>query len=179
MKYGIDLGHNCAYDGGASGVDKSENQLIREVGEKVISKLISLGHQVIECKPKSANSLGHSLRQRTHKANTSNVDVFVSIHFNAFNGNAHGTEVLYLSGAGKKIAEPVLNEIVKLGFFNRGLKYRDNLHVLKATRMPAILVECCFCDNWEDIKRFNATQMANAIVKGLTGRSLDSSCSCP
>lgn len=180
MKYAIDLGHNVRFDGGARGVKKSENQLIIEVGSKVIAKLKALNHTVVECLPKSASSLRSSLNQRTQTANNHNCDVFVSIHFNAFNGDAHGTEVLYLSAAGKKIAAPVVEEIAKLGFFNRGLKYRDNLHVLRATSMPAILVECCFCDNWKDIHRFDADKMANAIVKGLTGRIPGSSLSpCP
>lgn len=175
IKFGIDLGHNVRFDGGAAGVSKSENQLIMEVGNKVVSKLRALGHSVIECKPSSANSSGHALRQRTYTANVAGCDQFVSIHFNAFNGDAHGVEVLYVSTAGKNIASPVLAEIAKLGFFNRGLKYRNDLHVLKATRMPAILIECCFCDNWKDIKRYNAEKMADAIVKGLTGQNPNTS----
>ena len=168
-KFGIDLGHNCAYDGGANGVRFSENQLIMQVGTKVISKLRQLGHQVVECKPSTAKSPGHALRQRSYTANVARCDKFVSIHFNAFNGDAHGTEVLYLSTAGKNMAAPVLEEMAALGFRNRGLKYRNNLHVLKATNMPAILVECCFCDNWKDMNRFDAEKMADAIVKGLVG----------
>ncbi|BAY85994.1 peptidoglycan-binding domain 1 [Calothrix parasitica NIES-267] len=175
IKFGIDLGHNVRFDGGAAGVDKSENQLIMEVGNKVICKLQSLGHQVVECKPESATSSGHALRQRTYTANVAGVDRFVSIHFNAFNGQAHGAEVLYISQAGRKLAQPVQDEIVKLGFTNRGVKYRNNLHVLRATNAPAILIECCFCDNWKDMKRYDAEKMANAIVKGLTGSFPNSS----
>lgn len=179
-KFGIDFGHNCAYDGGALGVKKNENELILEVGWRLIRKLRSLGHQVIKCNPDRANSLGHSLRQRTYTANTHNCDQFISLHFNAFNGNAHGVEVLYVSEAGKRIAAPVLKEIAKLGFYNRGLKYRNNLHVLRRTKMPAILIECCFCDSWKDIERFDAQKMADAITKGLTGQILNSSPSpCP
>jgi N-acetylmuramoyl-L-alanine amidase len=36
--------------------------------------------------------------------------------------------------------------------------------------MPAILVECCFIDSSKDMNLFNAEAMANAIVKGLTGK---------
>ncbi|MEM9922512.1 MAG: N-acetylmuramoyl-L-alanine amidase [Cyanobacteria bacterium P01_D01_bin.50] len=184
IKFGIDLGHNVRFDGGATGVNQSENQLIMEVGNKIISKLRALGHKVVECKPSFANSTGHSLRQRTRTANKNNVDRFVSIHFNAFNGQAHGTEVLYISEAGRKLAQPVQNEIVKLGFTNRGVKHRNYLHVLKATRAPAILIECCFCDSWRDMNKYNAEKMANAIVKGLVGttvnstNSLDPNCKC-
>ena len=174
-KFAIDPGHNCAYDGGAAGVSKSENQLIMEVSKKVIKKLKALGHTVVDCRPRNARSFGDSLRRRSKKANQHNCDVFVSIHFNAFNGNAHGCEVLYISQAGKRIAAPVQKEISKLGFHDRGLKYRDDLHVLRATTMPAILVEGCFCDSWKDMKRFNAEKMATAIVKGLTGKTFTKS----
>lgn len=173
--FGIDLGHNCSFDGGATGIDKSENQLIMEVGTKVIAKLKALGHKVVDCRPRSAKSSGHALWQRSYVANVNRVEKFVSIHFNAYNRRAYGTEVLYVSEAGKKIAAPVLAEIVKLGFFNRGLKYRDNLHVLKATNMPAIVIECCFCDSQGDMDLYDAEKMANAIVKGLTGQSPSSS----
>ena len=167
IKFAIDPGHNVNYDGGARGVSKSENELIMEVSSKVISKLKALGHKVVNCLPSTAYSMGHSLRQRTLLANKRNCDLFVSIHFNAFNRQAKGTEVLYISEAGKKAAAPVLAEIAKLGFVNRGLKYRNDLHVLKATKMPAILVECCFCDSWTDMNRYNPDKMADAIVKGL------------
>lgn len=183
-KFAVDLGHNVRFDGGAKGVNKSENQLIMEVGSKVIKKLRNLGHEVVECLPKSANSLRDSLHRRTRQANNHNCDVFVSIHFNAYGQDANGTEVLYISPAGKRIGEPVLAEIAKLGFRNRGMKYRTNLHVLRATRMPAILVECCFSDSWTDMNRFNSEKMADAIVKGLTGKvpnsppSPPSTCKC-
>jgi len=170
MKIGIDLGHNCAHDGGAIGF-KKENDLIKEVGLKVISKLRTNGHTIIDCSPKgSVTSLSDSLYQRTSAANRHNCDIFVSIHFNAFHDpSAHGTEVLYVSPAGKKLATPVLTELVNLGFRNRGLKYRDNLHVLNATQMPAILVEGCFVTSRRDMGLYNAEKMANAIVKGLIG----------
>jgi N-acetylmuramoyl-L-alanine amidase len=36
--------------------------------------------------------------------------------------------------------------------------------------MPGILIECCFIDSAKDMKLFNSESMANAIVKGLTGK---------
>jgi len=179
MKIGIDLGHNCAYDGGAVGI-RRENDLIKEVGVKVINKLVISGHVVIDCSPKGrVNSLWDSLSQRTNTANRNNVDIFVSIHFNAFHDpTAHGTEVLYFSEAGKKLATPVLTELVNLGFRNRGLKYRDNLHVLKATQMPAILIEGCFITSQRDMNLYNAEKMADAIVKGLVGHIPNSPSTC-
>ncbi|MBD2364307.1 N-acetylmuramoyl-L-alanine amidase [Anabaena minutissima FACHB-250] len=169
MKYGIDIGHNSPPDTGARGI-KFEDNLNVDVGNRVISKLQALGHEVISCKPDRSTSVQNSLSQRCNKANAARVEVFVSIHFNAFNGQANGTEVFAASDSGRRIAQPVLNEIVKLGFFNRGVKNGSHLFVLRNTNMPAILVECCFIDSQKDMNLFDAEATANAIVKGLTGK---------
>jgi N-acetylmuramoyl-L-alanine amidase len=169
MKFGIDIGHNCPPDSGAGGI-KSEDKLTTEVGNKVIAKLESLGHTVISCKPNSASTVNQSLGSRCEKANNNRVDFFVSIHFNAFNGQANGTEVFAISDAGKKVAQKVLDEIVKLGFFNRGVKSGSHLYVLKRTNMPGILIEGCFIDSAKDMQIYDGEAMANGIVAGLTGK---------
>ncbi|WP_026734118.1 N-acetylmuramoyl-L-alanine amidase [Fischerella sp. PCC 9605] len=169
MKFGIDIGHNCPPDTGARGI-KFEDNLTLDVGNRVIAKLKALGHQVVECKPARASSVSESLRKRCATANANKVDTFVSIHFNAFNRQANGTEVFAVSDTGRRIAKPVLDEIVKLGFFNRGVKNGSHLFVLKNTDMPAILVEGCFVDSQKDMNLYNPEAMANAIVKGLTGQ---------
>lgn len=169
MKFGIDIGHNCPPDTGASGI-KQEDHLTKEVGTRLIQKLQSRGHSVINCTPSSCTSVTHSLQQRVNKANQANVNIFISIHFNAFNSQAHGTEIFAISNASRGIATPVLNEIIKLGFTNRGVKNRG-FFVLRKTAMPAILVECCFCDSQADMNLFNAEKMAEAIAVGLIGQT--------
>ena len=145
-----------------------------EVGNKVIAKLKSLGHEAISCTPNSARSVSQSLGRRCDIANRNKVDVFISIHFNAFNGQANGTEVFAMSDAGRKIAKPVLDEIIKLGFFNRGVKNGSHLYVLRNTNMPGILIECCFIDSAKDMQLYDGEAMANAIVTGLTGKVVSS-----
>jgi N-acetylmuramoyl-L-alanine amidase len=170
MKYGIDIGHNCPPDTGANGI-RQEDKLTMEVGTRVISKLKLLGHQVIDCKPSRASSVGHSLQQRCNIANSNRVDIFVSIHFNSFNGQVNGTEIFTASDTGRRIAQSVLENIVKLGYFNRGVKNGLHLYAISNTNMPAILVECCFCDSQADMKRYNPDALSDAIVKGLTGQT--------
>ncbi|MEA5579821.1 N-acetylmuramoyl-L-alanine amidase [Nodularia harveyana UHCC-0300] len=169
MKFGIDIGHNSPPDIGGVGI-KFEDALNIDVGNRVISKLRALGHEVIPCQPESSTSVTDSLFQRINTANTNKVDIFVSIHFNSLNGQANGTEVFAASDAGRKIAQLVLNEIVSLGFFNRGVKSGSHLYVLRNTRMPAIHLECCFIDSPRDMNIFEPEAMANAIVKGLTSQ---------
>ena len=169
MRFGIDIGHNCSPDTGGNGI-KFEDNLTLDVGNRIIGKLKDLGHQVINCKPAKSDSVGDSLRQRCEAANRSKVDILVSIHFNAFNGFANGTEIFAIGDTDKKISKSVLDEIIQMGFFNRGVKNGSHLFVLKNTNMPAILIECCFVDSAKDMQLFDSEAMANAIVKGLTGK---------
>lgn len=169
MKYAIDLGHGCGFDGGAVGIE-TEEYLINSVGKRLIEKLMRLGHSVVECRPKAPKSLRESLQKRCDMANTSQADIFVSLHANAFNKAAHGTECYAMSPRGDVIAASICKQISALGFFNRGVKSGSHLHVLKETDMPAVLVEMCFCDSNKDMSMFNAEKMANAICLGLTGK---------
>lgn len=173
MKFGIDIGHNCPPDTGAVGL-KKEDVLTKDVGSRLMLKLSAAGHSVINCTPNTAATVGESLRKRVDKANANLVDLFVSIHFNAVSptDKPRGTEVFAISNASKAIAQSVLNQIVKLGFKNRGVK-NTPFFVIKNTSMPAILVECCFCDSKADINLFDPEQMAEAIKVGLIGESDD------
>jgi len=170
LKYGIDIGHNCPpVDTGAVGIRK-EDELNKQVGVRVMEKLKALKHEVVNCTPSEASNLGNSLYRRINKANVEKVDIYVSIHFNA--GGGRGTEVFAISKEGKEIAKRVVDAIAALGYVNRGVKNGSFLYVLKNTKMPAILVEGGFVDCKEDMEKFDAEKIANAIVKGLTGSSV-------
>src|SRR4029450_7210524 len=60
----------------------------------------------------------------------------VSVHFNCYDGKAHGTEVLYLTQG--DLADEVSEAIALAGgFTNRGAKHRDDLAFLNGTEEPA------------------------------------------
>ena len=172
MKFAIDIGHNAPpRDTGAVGL-VSEDRLTKLVGEKLTEILKASGHQVILTAPRVASSVNESLGMRVKIANQSSANLFVSIHFNAANFKAHGAEVYALSSTGGAIARSVLTEICKLGYYNRGVKSAP-FYVLRHTTMPAILVECCFCDSKRDMDRFDHNDMARAIATGLIGELPD------
>ena len=54
-----------------------------------------------------------------------------------------------------------------LGFKNRGVKVRKDLYYLRKTSAPAMLIECCFVDDKDDVKLYDYKKMAKAIVKGI------------
>lgn len=88
------------------------------------------------------------------------------------NGTTTGTEVLVYNSSSKSnsIAKNICAEIAKLGFKNRGVKYRTDLYVLNHTsivKSNALLIECCFLDDKDDVNLYNAKKMAQAIVLGI------------
>ena len=180
MKIAVDCGHTLKNaDAGAQGCLGREEERTREIGALVMNKLKALNHTVINCTVDNANSVTESLQARVNKANSNNADVFVSIHLNAFNCNAHGTEVYispHASRKSKEIAQKVVRELAQLGFRNRGVN-ANNLYVCNHTTMPAILVECCFVDSEIDKKLYNADKIAKAIVYGLVGSKATSTSS--
>ena len=171
-KFLIDCGHTLSgADTGAVGCGKLEQNLTREVGCKVIAKLQALGHTVVNCTVDYANTLNESLSARVRKANNAGGDLYVCIHFNAYNGKSYGTEVFTHNGKELTQARNVLNNLCALGYSNRGIK-SANLYVINHTNMNAMLIECCFIDNASDMSKYNAENFANAIVKGLVGTTI-------
>ncbi len=172
MKIAVDCGHTLnSADYGAVGI-KSESLLTREVGKEVMRLFKNEGHSVVDCTIDNASSLSSSLSYRYNTANNNNCDYYISIHFNAFNGNAKGTEILVYNNADSRV-NGVLSSITALGFENRGVKQRKNLAVLKNTKMKSMLIECCFCDNAEDMNLFNGLKMAKSIVEGFLGKTIN------
>lgn len=173
--YNIHAGHNTIVPG-ANGYF-SETTENKNVKNAVISKLQSLGYTVYDCTDDSGKTQNENLKNIVSKCNAHTIDLNISIHFNASNGQGHGVEVLQYSDKTQAIAQNICNAIAQLGFKNRGVKTSTSLYVLKKTKAPAILIECCFCDSATDAALYNAETMANAIVKGLTGVDLNAAVS--
>ena len=159
-------GHNLK----VPGANKLFNEVTedRKVKDLVIGKMKSLGYTVYDCTDDSGKTQNENLKNIVSKCNDHTVDLDVSIHFNASDGQGHGVEVLQYSNKTQEVAQNICNAIAQLGFKNRGVKERKDLYVLKHTKASAILIECCFCDSAIDAGLYNCESMANAIVKGLT-----------
>lgn len=117
------------------------------------------------------------LQERTDRANAWGADVFVSIHANA-SGNgwsdARGIETyVYTTRPAQavKLAEAVQRNLIKeTGLKDRGVK-AENFHVLRETKMTAILCECGFMTNREEAELLKSDayrrKCAKAIVAGI------------
>ena len=181
MRIGIHAGHNpddkigC----GAIGLIKESTEN-RKVKDEVIRLLKLVGHTIIDCTVEDGVSVKDIVNKQVAKSNAQDLDITVSIHFNSGvndkegNGASTGTEVLMTSitGIKKEIGTKIVNNIAKLGFKNRGCKTRTNLGFLNGTKAPAILIECCFVDDKDDISLYDYKTMAKAIAEGIHGESI-------
>lgn len=170
-KYIIDMGHTLQGTGsGAIGI-KSETDLNRLVGNRLIDMLKSKGHTVVNATVDKSNQ---NLVDRVKIANQhKDADLFLSLHLNAFsNPDANGVETFsYISSseATRAIVRRIQNELVSsIGWKDRGCKTAD-YYVLKHTTAPSILVELGFCTNKGDMDKFNVELVAKALFKGITG----------
>lgn len=167
MKLNIHAGHNYHVKGAVGLIDETVEA--RKVKDLVVDGLRKLGHTVFDCTDENGLTQSQNLKNIVTKCNANDVDLDISIHFNAYNTEANGVEVYIYSdnSKAKSYASDVVNNIANLGFKNRGVKTNASLYVLKHTKAPSMLIECCFCDNAKDVANYNAVSVANAIINGL------------
>ena len=173
MKVFLNAGH--APDGnpdpGACGYGLRECDVAKNVADLAAGYLVAAGVEVVGCLQSD------SLEEVVASSNRNGADVFISIHCNACNGMAQGTEVwhYYGSGEGEKLARCIQNQIVDaLGTVDRGVKGAkpgvNGLYVLSNTDAVAVLVELAFIDHAGDAELLRSQQdeFARAIARGVT-----------
>ena len=181
MRINIHAGHNP--DGmtacGAVGLIRESTEA-RAVKDRVVAQLTAMGHTVHDCTCNNGTNQQDVLKRIVTACNSHEVDLDVSIHFNAAanpepDGKTTGTEVLVYNNASRVVlwAQQIADSIAALGYRNRGVKERPGLYVLKHTKAPALLIECCFVDDPDDVAIYNADRMAAAIVAGITGQAAE------
>lgn len=168
MKVFINPGHapNGNPDPGACGFGLRESDVAMRVGN-----LLEYYLRVAGLKTRMLQS--DSLEEVVAASDYFGADIFVSIHCNAFDGTAHGTETLIYAAGGEaeKLAECVQSQLIDaLGTTDRGIKERPGLYVLNSTAAPAILVETAFIDNRQDneLLASETEDIARAIARGVT-----------
>lgn len=117
------------------------------------------------------------LQERTDTANRLHVDTYVSIHGNAYGttwNGANGIETYVYPTKPQEayeLAQKIQHNLTALtGLRDRGVKTAD-FHVLRETKMTAVLTECGFYTNKHeaDLMRTAAfqTTCAQSIVQGI------------
>ena len=178
MKIFINPGHDIDYDSGAvnNNYGITEAEVAKSIGEKVAYYLNNVGYTT---KVMQSDNLNYDsdYADRPYPvcvaANEWDSDIFISIHCNAANTVAKGTETLIYNqgGSSEILANCIQDQIVdSLNTIDRGIKVRPELTVLKRTHMPAVLVELAFIDNDEEANLLINRQddFAKAIARGIT-----------
>ncbi len=111
----------------------------------------------------------------------------ISVHFNALNhlakdGVTTGVEAVIKPVPGDddkytktkktmkyKVANMICSNISRLGFRNRGVKFRDDLFVLNQTNEQTVLLEICFVTDPDDAQLYKKKkkQIAQAIADAI------------
>ena len=164
MKIFIDAGHG-GKDPGAVGNGLYEKDIALAVSLQLKTLLEKYG---IETRLSRSTDTYLTINERYQLANAWGADYFISIHTNA--GGGTGAETLYYKADSKAYAQTLQSAFINaMGLRNRGVKYRDDLGVIKWTNMPAALIELAFIDTEADavILNYNQDEIAHAIARGF------------
>ncbi len=149
----------------------------RDENVKVVDRVVQIlndgGVPAVKFHDDVSTTQNANLSAITSWHNKQQRDYDVSVHFNAFDHSAHGTEVLYVSQA--DLAARVSSAVSDAGnFTNRGAKKNTGLAFLNNTDKPAILIETCFCDNTSDSNKYRERfeKICRAIAESIAGKEL-------
>ncbi|MCS4488826.1 N-acetylmuramoyl-L-alanine amidase, partial [Streptococcus sciuri] len=180
----LDAGHGGS-DPGASYFGQSEKNLTLSVQNLVKKKLEAAGYNVITSRNIDATV---ELLDRSNRANNSQADIFVSLHFNAGSQGANGVETYYYQydsqypskinqiyhnnaerlKRSSELAQAIQSNVVaQTGSKNNGVK-RETFAVVRETTAPAVLVELGFISNQAEFNKINTAAYQEKLAEGVT-----------
>ena len=166
MKVFLNPGHDVDLDSGAVNPVYGTRECVvaRNAGKLLARYLETAGCEV---RTVQSDDLGYVCEQ----SNEWGADIFVSLHCNAINTQARGTETLYKSFNGQRLAQCIQDQIINsINTVDRGVKKRDGLWVLNGTDATAVLVEMAFIDNEYDHSLLvnDLDTIVRAVARGIT-----------
>ena len=166
----IDPGHGGFDRGGIPSNIIPEKGVALDVARRLRAYLADAGLRTVMTR---SNDSFVTLDRRVEIANRQRRAIFVSIHFNsAKRRGANGIETFYGSARAKRLASLIQRNAMKTtSGENRGIK-KARFYVLRRSRIPAVLIECGFLTNPQDVRRASrpayrdqlARQIARAII---------------
>ena len=173
----IDAGHG-EFDPGKVG---SRNTLEKDINLQISLKLQALLESsdaytiMTRAEDKALGSTKNAdMQGRRHIANTGDADILISIHQNSYSsGGPKGPMVFHYSDEGLFLATSIQNRMNDALERSSGRKPKKNKNyfILRATTIPAVIVECGFLTNsWDlDCLRQEGYQdkVAWAIYSGI------------
>lgn len=173
MKICIDPGHGGRDKGSTGRINKRpllEKNVVLIVALYLEVYLQQAGHRVYLTR-RADRTL--SLSARTRFANRHAVDLFISLHCNsAYTNKASGFETWIhpYSDVARRYAQPIQAQLSKTfpTHKDRGIK-EANFHVLRETRMPAVLVEMEFINNPVQARFLSSERNQKKIAAAIAG----------
>lgn len=165
MKICLNAGHYPGLDSGAIGKESCEAEVAKHLTGLVAKYLEAAYCEVLVIQE-------NELEDVVDTSNGWGADLFVSIHCNAFNKEARGSETFHYYGSekGYALAECIQTQLAcSIETPSRGVK-QAGFFVLKYSDCPAVLVETAFIDNAEDEQLLlrHGDCFARAIARGVT-----------
>lgn len=166
-KVWIDAGHG-GKDPGATANGLKEKDIALAVSLEIKKKLEN-EYEDVQVLLSRSTDVFLELKQRTDNANKAGSDILVSVHCNA-GGGAGGFETFrYKSASAASRAfqnvlhTEIMSSIKAFGVTDRGQK-ADNLHMVRESKMPAVLTENLFIDVVGDAAKLKRDDVINKIV---------------
>jgi len=168
-KVSIEIGHGGTDPGAVRG-NIREKDINLVVGLELKQQLERHGVNVLVNR---TTDVGFRVADFLARAKTFNPDVGLSVHTNAFNGNARGFEVFRNTNAFKTpsnlLCANIEKQVKKLGQSSRGVK--DSPFMMSSLSCPTAYLELGFLDNPDVYKQFNTSAkqraFAEAYAKGV------------
>lgn len=173
----VDPGHGGG-DPGTEAYDKSflEKEVTLKIALEMRHELIFNGKKVVMTREDDLGKNEYLALQRIADiANENNGDAFVSIHINSYdksniyNGvSAYYTKTNSVPEKSEAMARKIQERILTSDNWNdREVKFED-FKVIRLAKMPAVLVECGFASNPDDVRRLNDNQALNNLAKNIS-----------
>ncbi len=170
----IDPGHGGIDSGKIGDRDTFEKDINLQISKKLQSYLEQGGSYVLMTRT-TDEALGpdksSDMAKRRGLANNNEVDILVSIHQNAYaSASAKGAQVFYFntSDNSKLLAECIQSELTTyLKQKSRGANPNSSYYVLRRTTVPAVIVECGFLTNWNEMKNLESSKYQDKVAWGI------------
>ena len=175
---GLDAGHGLNTPGKRTPDGIHEWELNDKVRDKVVEKLKKYNVDFVFT-DNNEGEIDESLAYRVRKYIDENVDVFVSIHHNAFTSqwnNATGVEVYTDKNPTQediRLAELIHKNLSNYtGLRDRGIK-KENWYVINQNKIPAVLIEGGFMDSTIDYPVITSEAGQDAYAKAVAEGLID------
>ncbi len=149
----VDAGHGGSNPGAVGVTGLREKVVVLKTSEMLARYLRAQGARVVMTR---SGDYDVSLAQRVNITHNQGAHIFISIHANWHpNPAISGTETYYYNAgnnawSSRRLATLVQQEMVRdSGLRNIGVKH-GNFHVIRNTRVPAVLAEIGFLSNYYD-----------------------------